>query len=82
MKCNIDWYAWEQISNLTGSFSYISKPLMAHRVHEESTTSEIIKDNQRTAEDYKMFCKFWPEAIAKLLTKIYANSEKSNEIKE
>ena len=82
MKCNIDWYAWEQISNLTGSFSYISKPLMGHRVHEESTTSEIIKDHQRTVEDYKMFCKFWPEAIAKLLTKIYANSEKSNEVKE
>ncbi len=82
MKCNIDWFAWEQLSNQIGAFSYISEPLMGHRVHEGSTTSEIIKDNQRTVEDYKMFCKFWPKVIAKILTKVYVNSEKSNEIKE
>ena len=30
--------------------------------------------------DLFMFKKFWPECIAKSLTKLYANSEKSNEV--
>ena len=34
----------------------------------------------RTKEDLFMFKKFWPECIAKSLTKLYANSEKSNEV--
>ena len=69
LKCNIDWLAWERLSKLKGRFTYISKPLMGHRVHEGSTTTEIIKDNIRTKEDFEIFKKLWPVSIAKLLTK-------------
>ena len=34
-----------------------------------------------TKEDYEMFKMFWPNFIAKVLTKFYKNSEKSNKIK-
>lgn len=78
LKCNIDWYAWEQLSRKKGYFYFINKPLMGHRIYSESTTSEVLKDNGRTIEDYKMLCKFWPKYIAKIITKLYANSEKSN----
>lgn len=78
-KCNVDWYAWEKLSRLKGNFSYIPKKIMGHRIHEESTTTEIIKENIRTKEDFKMFQKFWPNWIAKKINKIYKNSEKSNE---
>ena len=78
MKSNIDWNAWEKISKEKGYFYYIKKPLMGHRIYDESTTSKVIKDNGRTKEDYEMFCKFWPKFIAKKLTKIYQKSEKSN----
>jgi len=52
---------------------------MGHRIYGESTTTEIIKDNLRTKEDYYVLCKFWPKPIAKVIAKVYANSEKSNE---
>lgn len=77
---NIDWQQWEIQSRKKGSFVYNKKPLMCHRIHEESTTSEIIGDNLRTKEDYDMFLKFWPRSIAKLISKVYSKSEKSNNI--
>ena len=79
MKCNIDWLAWERLSKKKGYFYYIHKPLMGHRIYDESTTSKVIKDNGRTEEDYEMFRKFWPKFIAKKLTKFYQKSEKSNQ---
>lgn len=80
MKCDIDWLAWERLSRQKGKFIYIKDQLMGHRVHNESTTTEIIKENIRTKEDYQMFCKFWPKPIAKLINCFYKNSEKSNEV--
>lgn len=80
-KCNCDWHAWEKLSKRRGSFTFISDPLMGHRISQESTTSIIIKQGIRTQEDYKLFCRFWPKIIAKPLTKLYQNSEKSNYLK-
>lgn len=82
MKCNIDWYAWEKLSREEGSFIYIPKYLMGHRISEETTTTEIIKAGIRTKEDYIMFKKFWPNVIAKVLTRVYKGSEKNNNVKE
>lgn len=79
-RANEDWQAWERLSHLKGSFIYINKPLMYHRIHEESETSIIIGTNDRTKEDYEMFCMFWPKPIAKMLTRLYAASQKSNTI--
>lgn len=75
-----DWEAWEKISRLKGSFIYIAKPLMCHRIYEESTTSEIIRDGSRIQENYIMFCKFWPSPIAKFINKFYTKSEDSNQL--
>ena len=75
-----DWEAWEKISKLKGSFVYVPKPLMSHRIHEESATTAIIQDNARAEENYIMFCKFWPKCIAKVINKFYNKSEKSNEL--
>lgn len=81
MKCDVDWLAWERLSIKKGKFIYIKDHLMGHRVHEDSTTSEILNDNKRSIEDFQMFKKFWPTFIAKLLTRLYKNSEKSNDVK-
>ncbi len=80
MKCNVDWNAWEIASKIKGRFVFINGFLMGHRIHEESTTTEIIENNNRSEEDYEMFKRFWIKPIAKLLTHVYANSEKSNNI--
>ena len=63
---------------MKGRFLYISKPLMQHRIHEESETSNLIQNNIRLEEDYIMFKKFWPEWIAKLLMKKYKDAIKTN----
>lgn len=78
LKCNIDWYAWEKLSTNEGRFVFVSKKLMGHRVHDESTTTEIINSGIRTKEDLLLFKKFWPKNIARFLNKIYIYSEKSN----
>ena len=79
-RSNEDWEAWEKISVREGAFVYIPKILMFHRIHEGSETSAIIEDNSRGEEDYEMFCKFWPAPIARMLTKVYSLSEKSNQL--
>ncbi len=79
-QCNVDWHAWERLSKLDKSFVFIKKRLMGHRISAESTTTDIIKQGIRTKEDYEIYRRFWPEPIAKFLTKIYKNSEKSNEL--
>lgn len=81
MKCNVDWLGWERLSREKGHFVFIKKCLMGHRIHDESTTTDIIKDNIRTQEDREMFSKFWPMCIVKILNRFYIKSEKSNKIK-
>ncbi len=75
-----DWEAWEMISKYKGDFLYSKKSLMGHRIHEDSETSAIIGDNQRSGEEYKMFLKFWPPFIAKYLVRIYAKGQDSNQL--
>lgn len=78
-QCNIDWNGWENLSNQKGKFIFISEKLMGHRIHVESTTTEIINDNIRTKEDYIMLKRFWPSFIARAINKFYKNAEKSNQ---
>lgn len=80
-ECDCDWHAWEKLSKEKGTFAFIPKPLIGHRISEESTTTGIISQGIRTKEDYEIFARFWPKPIAKLLTKIYQKSEKSNSLK-
>ena len=81
-KCNVDWFAWEKLSNLKGCFIYCNKKLMAHRISLESTTTNIINNGIRTKEDFEIFCKFWPMWISKIINCFYKISEKSNSIKK
>lgn len=78
--CSQDWQAWEKISRIKGEFLYDKKILMYHRIHEDSTTSEIVNGGGRSNEDYQMFCKFWPKPAARILTHFYSASEKSNDL--
>ena len=48
---------------------------MSHRIHDEATTNQMIKENGRTSEDLAMFRRFWPAFIAKPLTRFYRRSE-------
>ncbi|HOO79521.1 MAG TPA: glycosyltransferase family A protein [Lachnospiraceae bacterium] len=79
-QSDVDWQAWERFSRLRGSFVYIPKILLYHRIHEDSETTRIIGENNRTVEDYEMYCKFWPKPIARVLEHFYNKGEDSNRL--
>lgn len=80
-RSNEDWEAWEKLSRLKGDFIYDKNIMMYHRIHEDSETSAIIQDNGRSMEDMQLYSKFWPKPIAKILVRLYASGQKSNELK-
>ena len=75
-----DWEAWEKISKRKGQFLYSTKLLVGHRIHEDSETTAAIGDNQRSKEEYEMFCKFWPKGVARFLLKFYSKGQNSNQL--
>ena len=79
-RSNEDWEAWEKLSRLPGDFIYDKKILMLHRIHEDSETTSIIKDNMRSDEDMEMYSKFWPKPVARILVRAYADGQKSNKL--
>lgn len=79
LKTNLDWLAWEELSTLSGSFTYIPAPLMAHRIHGESATSDTIESNVRAEEDLMLLERFWSKSLARIIYHFYKESEKANE---
>ncbi len=75
-----DWDAWERFSRLEGTFVFCPKLLMGHRIHEESTTTELIADQTRTKEEISIFRRFWPEWFALWLEGRYQKGQDSNKI--
>ena len=59
---------------------YTKKPLMGHRIHEESTTTAMIESGERSKEEMIMFRRFWPMWIAKLIARPYAAAADSNDV--
>jgi hypothetical protein len=80
MTVSLDWDAWERISRLKGDFCYIPRPLMQHRIHDESETTNAIGDNRRSDEDLAMFRRFWGKRMALFLFSKYIKSQNSNQI--
>lgn len=78
LQNNVDWQALEILSRSEGSFIYIPKCLMGHRIHAMSTTSHIIEQNKRIQEDRLILQRFWPKMIANSIAWIYQLSERSN----
>lgn len=80
LQCNVDWNAWEKLSRKAGAFTFVPKKLMGHRISEDSTTTDSIKDGIRTKEDMMMYQKFWPKWMARILAGMYKKSEDSNSV--
>lgn len=78
MKVSLDWLAWYDIGMKKGRFLYDPSELMVHRIHDESETTNTIKDNIRTQEDIMMFNKFWNKHTANFIMKFYVKSQDSN----
>lgn len=79
-RVSLDWQAWERLSRLRGDFVFVNRVMMVHRIHGGSETTKNIDDNNRTREDYEMFCKFWPGWIARCIEYWYNKSEDQNRV--
>ena len=73
-----DWELWGRLAKKKGLFIYLSKSLVLHRIHAESTTSETIKNNRRYGEELRVLQTYWPDFIAKGIIRIYSKAYKSN----
>ena len=76
--CNPDWDAWYRLSKNKGAFIYIPKPLMIHRIHEQSETTRLLKAGIRQKEDLIIFKRYWPDWIAGRIMKRYSKSADNN----
>ncbi|MFM8372236.1 MAG: hypothetical protein ACKOCO_07605 [Bacteroidota bacterium] len=77
---NMDWDAWSRIALLDGYFFFVPEKLMLHRIHDDSATTRGIAARRRQEEDERMFRRFWPAVIARILMRFYSLSYKSNKI--
>lgn len=75
---NLDWKAWYDLAQKEGSFVWVKKTLVSHRIYPGSETSLGIAENRRQKDDLKMFRKFWPAILIPVIDKIYSLSYKSN----
>jgi len=75
---NMDWKAWADLAEKNGSFVWIKKTLVSHRIYAESATSRGIADNRRQKEDLEMFQRFLPSIIAIIISKLYSLSYENN----
>ncbi len=75
---NIDWNLWIDLSYKKGSFLYIKKKLVLHRIHKKSETSKALKNGKRIKEDKILFNRLWPKPLAFILRNIYKLSYKLN----
>lgn len=80
MRGGLDWDAWERISKIEGDFVYAPEILMRHRIHEESETSALIREDVRETEDLEIFRRFWPAPIASVVNRLYRLSQRSNSL--
>ena len=82
MVNSMDYKLYADHAGDRGEFVYIPQVLMAHRIYEESTTTQHIADKSRSAEDLAIMKRFWPDAAARALHAVYVRGEKSNEVKK
>ena len=77
-KVNLDWDAWLRLAKMDGSFYFVKKPLLLHRIHNGSETSSGIMNNTRYEEDLKIFSQIWGSNIGNFISSFYKLSYKSN----
>ncbi|MDR0297417.1 MAG: glycosyltransferase family 2 protein, partial [Streptococcaceae bacterium] len=79
MKVSLDWEAWERIMRRPGAIYFLPQKLMGHRIHAGSETTNMIQDATRDSEDFIMFRRYWGVRMARFLTRLYSNSQKTNQ---
>jgi hypothetical protein len=76
-KASMDWDLWERLSKQRGSFVYVKDVLLYHRMNDENQTVKLLNTtNARYEDEFEIFCRFWPKAIARFIMKFYSKAAK------
>lgn len=75
---NLDWAMWLFLAGREGSFIFIPRILMAHRISGAMETAAAVADRRRYREDLRIFRQIWGETGAGLLMKFYQRAYPSN----
>lgn len=78
LQVDLDWAAWLALARSPGTFVYIRRELMRHRVHAASETTAAIHGWRRAAEDRAILGTLWPAAVADAIVASYALAYRSN----
>ena len=76
--CALDWLAWYQLSQRTGSFVYIPQKLIVHRIHADSETTAQLVNGRRKKEERAIFRKIWGGRLGNWFAGLYAHGHKDN----
>jgi len=74
----MDWDLWERLSHEKGSFVYVKDILFYHRMTEDNQTVKLFKsgENYRYKEELEIFCRFWPDIVARIIMRLYRLAER------
>ncbi len=73
----MDWDLWERLSRQKGSFVYVDKILLQHRMNDDNQTSLLLKGStSRYDEELSILRRFWPQPIAKAIMHFYSKAYK------
>lgn len=79
---SLDWHKWVELSMIEGSFVFVRKKLMLHRIHSGSASTATINANIRAREDLRIFRQIWPGMIAGLFGAVYGISSRSTAVSD
>jgi len=71
LHVNLDWDAWIRRSRVSGSFVWVKKSLMTHRIHTGQETHQAKQSGIRHKEDLAILKTLWPRPIAQVIAKTY-----------
>lgn len=70
-KFVLDWDYLFRLAGEKGRWICEERPLILHRIHEEAATVRCMEAHVREREEYEMFCRMWPERVAKGIMHFY-----------
>lgn len=76
-KFALDWDTMVDLAKRQGRFLCVERPLLYYRIHEEATTKNCIRDHRRELEEIKMFERFWPGWLVRLVMVFYRKAYES-----
>ncbi len=79
--CTLDWYAWYLLAKQPGTFCFVNKKLIRHRIHPESETTIQLSQGIRKQEELQMFKMMWGHKTAAFIAWIYTLGYADNKLK-